>query len=155
MDALTQPDFPKVVGYCPMGCGETLFLSEGGYVTCSWHACLAPDRASGVLRDPRPDEPDWQALAGKLAEGLVGLAEMIDEYGQDSHGGSEPDESDPLCHLWNAAEAIKADPTDISTHLYAEHGPRDEDEAEQAVILAGHAIARYHEAAAQPGGEER
>ena len=95
----------------------------------------------------------WQALAGELAEGLVGLAEMIDEYGQDVHGGSEPDESDPICHLWNAAEAIRADPTKISTYLYAEHGPPDDDKAQQAVIMAGHALARYHEAIAQHSEE--
>lgn len=31
-----------VQGYCPMGCGRTLFLGEGGHVTCSWAMCPNP-----------------------------------------------------------------------------------------------------------------
>jgi hypothetical protein len=41
----------KVAGYCPMGCGETLFLGSGGYVTCSFTGCPRPDAAAGVLND--------------------------------------------------------------------------------------------------------
>jgi hypothetical protein len=29
----------RVRGYCPMGCGETLFLGDGGHVTCSLIGC--------------------------------------------------------------------------------------------------------------------
>ena len=39
----------KVAGYCPMGCGQTLFLGSGGYVTCSWVECPEPDVASTLL----------------------------------------------------------------------------------------------------------
>lgn len=42
--------FPRVRGKCPMGCGEMLFLGEGGYVTCSWHDCPDPDAASRLLK---------------------------------------------------------------------------------------------------------
>lgn len=38
-------------GYCPMGCGETLFLGAGGYVTCSWLNCPEPDAAAAILGD--------------------------------------------------------------------------------------------------------
>lgn len=41
----------KVQGYCPMGCGRTLFLGEGGYVTCSYVECPQPHRASRYLDD--------------------------------------------------------------------------------------------------------
>ena len=41
----------KVAGYCPMGCGETLFLGSGGYVTCSLDVCPRPDAATDILRD--------------------------------------------------------------------------------------------------------
>lgn len=42
-------DDRKVQGYCPMGCGDTLFLGSGGYVTCSWVKCPRPDAAADVL----------------------------------------------------------------------------------------------------------
>jgi hypothetical protein len=41
----------KIKGYCPMGCGETLFVGEGGYITCSWVSCPAPDAVSTILED--------------------------------------------------------------------------------------------------------
>jgi hypothetical protein len=42
----------RVRGHCPMGCGETLFLGSGGYVTCSLIGCPEPDAASTLLEDP-------------------------------------------------------------------------------------------------------
>ena len=41
----------KVVGYCPMGCGETLFLGDGGYITCALLRCPRPDAATVILDD--------------------------------------------------------------------------------------------------------
>lgn len=41
----------KVKGRCPMGCGETLFVGDGGYITCSWHACPHPDAVDLILAD--------------------------------------------------------------------------------------------------------
>lgn len=46
----------RVVGRCPMGCGETLFLGSGGYVTCSWVECPQPDAASDLLEGPHGTE---------------------------------------------------------------------------------------------------
>lgn len=34
-----------------MGCGDTLFLGEGGYVTCSLVGCPRPTAASDILED--------------------------------------------------------------------------------------------------------
>lgn len=39
----------KVQGYCPMGCGKTLFLGDGGYVTCSLLGCPNPSAVSDLL----------------------------------------------------------------------------------------------------------
>lgn len=41
-----------VVGYCPMGCGETLFLAAGGHVTCSMIGCPNPTAVDDLLGDP-------------------------------------------------------------------------------------------------------
>lgn len=42
----------KVQGYCPMGCGDTLFLGSGGHITCSYIGCAEPDAVSTLLDDP-------------------------------------------------------------------------------------------------------
>jgi hypothetical protein len=42
-------DFPTVVGICP-ACGwHSLFLGEGGFVTCSRLECPAPEAATDLL----------------------------------------------------------------------------------------------------------
>lgn len=38
-----------IVGNCPMGCGRTLFLGEGGHVTCSWVECPNPGAVDTIL----------------------------------------------------------------------------------------------------------
>jgi hypothetical protein len=62
--------FPAVQGHCP-ACGDpSLFLGEGGYVTCSRAECPEPDAASTLLeRDPRTAAP----LSGLVSPGLGGL----------------------------------------------------------------------------------
>lgn len=40
-----------VSGYCPMGCGKTLFVGSGGYITCSWIDCPKPDAVSILLEE--------------------------------------------------------------------------------------------------------
>lgn len=45
-----QP-YKKVKGHCPRGCGQTLFLSPAGFVTCSWGACPEPDAAATMLEN--------------------------------------------------------------------------------------------------------
>jgi hypothetical protein len=42
----------KVAGKCPMGCGETLFLGDGGHVTCSLLGCLRPSAGDELLHLP-------------------------------------------------------------------------------------------------------
>lgn len=40
-----------VQGYCPMGCGQTLFLGEGGHITCSYGMCPNPSAVDEILAD--------------------------------------------------------------------------------------------------------
>ena len=44
--------FPKVQGRCPACGSNSLFLGDGGYVTCSVLGCPDPCAASNVLEDP-------------------------------------------------------------------------------------------------------
>ena len=44
-----------IYGYCPMGCGATLFLGDGGHVTCWWYACPDPAKVDTILSDPESE----------------------------------------------------------------------------------------------------
>jgi hypothetical protein len=58
-----NPLFPRVRGYCPNGCGETLFLGAGGHVTCSLvgsdrsgdRGCPDPALLDKILSDPETE----------------------------------------------------------------------------------------------------
>lgn len=39
----------RLSGYCPMGCGETLFIGNGGHATCSYIGCPEPSAVSKIL----------------------------------------------------------------------------------------------------------
>ncbi len=41
----------RIQGYCPMGCGETLFRAPGGHVTCGYIPCPRPTAADEILGD--------------------------------------------------------------------------------------------------------
>ena len=41
----------RVQGFCPMGCGETLFLGADGHVTCSLIGCSDPTAVDTILGD--------------------------------------------------------------------------------------------------------
>lgn len=57
-----------VAGYCPMGCGQTLFLGEAASVVCSAPSCPRPAAVTEILTDPETDhvvevtEDGWQGL---------------------------------------------------------------------------------------------
>lgn len=63
----------KVAGRCPEGCGETLFLADGGFVTCAFAACPDPCAASAALRErrERPATPADRVRAFHQAFDLV------------------------------------------------------------------------------------
>lgn len=69
--------YPTVPGYCPMGCGETLFAGAGGYITCNYLDCPRPDAVSVLLADPETEhivvvEPDTFSVQHPLRERLNG-----------------------------------------------------------------------------------
>lgn len=41
----------SIAGYCPMGCGQTLFLADGGHVTCSYVTCPNPTGVDDLLHN--------------------------------------------------------------------------------------------------------
>lgn len=45
----------SVAGYCPMGCGRTLFVASGGHITCRFAACPNPTAVDDLL-DERETE---------------------------------------------------------------------------------------------------
>lgn len=49
-DVVQQGD-ATVLGYCPMGCGQTLFLASGGYITCSYAHCPNRTAVADILDD--------------------------------------------------------------------------------------------------------
>lgn len=90
----------RVAGYCPMGCGKTLFLSRGGCVACSSVQCPAPDAVNVILGDSETEHiirfdavgfsiqhPLRERLNGELFDCMVhrrlrGLTEMpVEEPG--------------------------------------------------------------------------
>lgn len=48
---MSETDKTSVPGYCPMGCGQTLFRASGGYITCRYLKCPRPDAVSTILED--------------------------------------------------------------------------------------------------------
>lgn len=70
-------NYPKVKGYCPMGCGQTLFVGEGGYITCSWAECPNPGALSDIVNDALVSHlvtlrPDTFSITHPLRERLDG-----------------------------------------------------------------------------------
>lgn len=41
----------QVCGFCPMGCGTTLFVGVGGHITCSYVGCPEPSATDLILDD--------------------------------------------------------------------------------------------------------
>lgn len=44
-----------IQGHCPMGCGVTLFVGEGGHVTCSRKECPNPAAVDEILAQPETE----------------------------------------------------------------------------------------------------
>lgn len=75
---------------CPMGCGETLILAEGGFLTCTHLSCTNPTAAGEMLspaaRHQHQEEEESRLriaeAQGKLIAELGGQARvLIDELG--------------------------------------------------------------------------
>lgn len=81
----------KVMGKCPMGClGESLFLAEGGHVTCSWIECPDPSAADRLLRgDATPVESSVKQHDNPQADRTEAVRTMVErcvcEHGRWAH----------------------------------------------------------------------
>lgn len=64
----------NVRGKCPKGCGDTLFLGDGGYVTCSFASCPDPSAASDLLVLGVQTEDGQRYSEAGSAQGEVVLA---------------------------------------------------------------------------------
>ena len=84
MDGTLNVDpFPRVAGYCPMGCGHTLFLAVGGYVTCSFVQCPNPTAVSSLLEENQPNhvvviDDETFTVRHPLHERILGVLEECD-----------------------------------------------------------------------------
>lgn len=72
---MSKPDDRAVAGYCPMGCGRTLFLAAGGCVTCSFISCPRPTAVDDLLEDQESEhivqfDPDEFTVRHPLRERL-------------------------------------------------------------------------------------
>jgi hypothetical protein len=52
-------DDRHVEGYCPMGCGRTLFLGDGGDITCSYLHCPNRGAVAEILADSETQHIVW------------------------------------------------------------------------------------------------
>lgn len=66
-----EAGYPRVQGRCPMGCGSTLFLGAGGYVTCSLIGCPDPGRADKLLHAEESAPRKNRLVAEWTEDGLV------------------------------------------------------------------------------------
>jgi len=67
----------RLAGYCPMGCGQTLFVGLGGFITCSYVDCRRPDAVPELLVDEYEHLVNlgegWFSVQHPLRERLDGL----------------------------------------------------------------------------------
>src|SRR6266496_3382394 len=65
-----------VKGYCPMGCGRTLIITDGGFLTCARPGCPRPDAPDLVLNDADVQRLIDEEIAPISAERDEALAEV-------------------------------------------------------------------------------
>lgn len=75
---------PQVQGYCPMGCGKSLFLGNGGFVTCGNLECPDPEAVTKLIEDPPETahtvlfaDDDTFTIQHPITERLTGLELFI------------------------------------------------------------------------------
>lgn len=80
---MTSERYPRVRGRCPACYGSSLFLGEGGYVTCSRLECTNPTAADSVLNQGAFSQQPDDALR-------VAALEVMKSYEAYVALGSEP-----------------------------------------------------------------
>lgn len=112
--------FPDVQGRCP-ACGWTsLFLADGGYITCSRLECPQPDAASTLLeRDVRNDPVTCDAT--EVINGFFGrpvaLGPCVLRHGHDGPGHKAANGA----QWWPTAAADTANPAQTEPEVAALH----------------------------------
>lgn len=56
--------YPQIEGRCFACGGQTLFVGEGGYITCSYLSCPNPSAVNQVLLNKLPAGEEWCACCG-------------------------------------------------------------------------------------------
>jgi Family of unknown function (DUF6085) len=81
--AAQSTDDRAVAGYCPHGCGRTLFLADGGVIVCSYLHCPQRDAVADLLADCETEHVVWfgegtftirHPLRERLGDDLVNCA---------------------------------------------------------------------------------
>lgn len=68
--------WPRVAGCCPACGGASLFVGEGGYVTCSMRPCPDPAAVADLLERPRG--LDAESVAARLVEVICEMQDQLD-----------------------------------------------------------------------------
>ncbi len=117
MGAVLEPLGPKVAGYCPMGCGQTLHLDTKGAVRCFEYHCANNRAVHVLLADAQIDHvvsftaDSWTVkhpLRERLDDQLLGctlgqkVAEYLDHLDTDSV--SRADRPAGTFRAWQSAE---------------------------------------------------
>ena len=102
----------KVSGYCPMGCGQTLFLGSGGYVTCSYGPCPEPGAVADILADPETQHvvvlgPSTFSVQHPLRERLNGDLFRCDLHAKLTSLGGPPAVPGWYRVQWPAGQALR------------------------------------------------
>lgn len=85
---------PTVRGFCPMGCGETLYLDDD-HVMCGYQLCPRPGAAGEILAEPLADhvvifDEVGFTIRHPLRERLDGQLEDCELHGWCLSRGSPP-----------------------------------------------------------------
>src|SRR5574343_1580528 len=68
--------WPRVAGCCPACGGASLFVGEGGYVTCSMRPCPDPTAVADLLERPRG--LDAESVAARLVQVICEIQDQLD-----------------------------------------------------------------------------
>lgn len=121
----TRPYHPDVQGRCPSCGGATLFLANGGYITCSSLPCPTPDAATTLL-ERRPTRGD---VTGAPSPCRQAAYEAVYNHIRRLGPGLPSDTAQRNASIWRAVHAAldaagvpaRANPTD--SHATTEGHP--------------------------------
>lgn len=121
----TRPYHPDVQGRCPSCGGATLFLANGGYITCSSLPCPTPDAATTLLER----QPTREDVTGAPSPCRQAAYEAVYNHIRRLGPGLPSDTAQRNASIWRAVHAAldaagvpaRANPTD--SHATTEGHP--------------------------------